>query len=396
MKSCWMAVVLLGLAVSATAAPEELQIFGYFEPQYLGTHISAGYYQLFTNKLRVDVKSVLSDKITFAANINTITYHGKKEWNILDFLAPDIRDTIPVTLRPLYTLPFENQTLLDNAYVRLSLMGFDLTVGKQQISLGTGYVWNPTDVFNVKDVLDPTYEQPGHNAVRLDIPVDGRHTATLLYAPEASWGESGKLLQLKGGAGRFDYSLTLIETRWTFHDYSRFDAGSLNFAALPERRRLWGGSAVGELLGMGVWAELAFNTMERSKDFYELVLGSDYTFDFQTYFMVEYYRNTLGKSDYRTYGLNDWMRFFTSEQKSVTRDQFYSLVQHPVTDLLVLGFQCLLSLSDGSCSFVPLARYSLSDDTELFAYLNLNIGSEGKTYGCSLGRAGLLRLRVYF
>ena len=31
-------------------------------------------------------------------------------------------------------------------------------MGKQQISLGTGYVWNPTDVFNIKELFDPTYE----------------------------------------------------------------------------------------------------------------------------------------------------------------------------------------------------------------------------------------------
>ncbi len=396
MRSAWAAAILFGWAAAATAAQGELQIFGYFEPQYMGTHVRGRYDQLFANKLRVDIKSVLSDKITFAANFNAITYHGKKEWNVLDFLAPDIRNAVPEALRPLYTLPFENQILMDNAYVRLTLTGFDLTVGKQQISLGTGYVWNPTDVFNIKDVFDPTYEQPGHNAVRLDIPLGGRHTATLLYAPEAAWDESGKLIQLKGGVGRFDYTLILIDTLWTFRDYSCFDAASLNFAALPEKRRLWGGSAVGELWGMGMWAEVAFNSMAQSPDFYELVLGADYTFDFQTYFMAEYYRNTLGKSDFHAYGLNDWMRLFTSEQKAVTRDQLYALIQHPVTDLLGLGFQNLLSLSDGSWAAVPFARYSLSDDAELFAYLNLNIGTEGKTYGRSLGRGGLLRLRVYF
>ncbi len=396
MKSGWLAAILFGLATSTTIAQGELEIFGYFEPQYMGTLIRGRYNQLFANKLRVDIKSVLSEKITFAANINTITYHGKKEWNVLDFLAPDIRSGIPDALQPLYVLPFENQTLLDNAYVRLTMAGFDLTVGKQQISLGTGYVWNPTDVFNIKDVFDPTYEQPGHNAVRLDIPVGHRHTATLLYAPEEAWDQSGKLIRLKGGVGRFDYTLILIETLRIFHDYSRFDSASLNYATLPEKRRLWGGSAVGELLGMGVWAEIALNTMEQSPDFFELVLGSDYTFDFQTYFMAEYYRNTLGKSDYLSLGLNDWMRFFTSEQKAVTRDQLYALVQHPVTDLLVLGFQNLISLSDGSMAVVPFARYSLSDDAELFAYFNLNIGLEGKTYGRSLGRGGLLRLRVYF
>jgi hypothetical protein len=358
--------------------------------------LSGKYYQLFANKLRLDLRADLSERVTFAANFDYITYHGKKEWDVLEFLAPDVAAQIPEPLRPLYVIPFENETFLDNAYLKLSFPGFDLTAGKQQISLGTGYVWNPTDVFNIKDVLDPTYEQPGHNAVRLDVPLGDRYTVTALYSPEATWGESGKLLQLKGNAGRFDVALTFVQTHWVFRDYTRFDAAAMNFTALPEQRHILGGSTAGELLGLGVWAEFAHSWMEKSRDFSELVLGSDYTFDTQTYVMLEYYANSRAESDYRAYDINDWMRFYAAEHKAVARHQLFVLVQHPVTDLLTLGIQNIAALSDGSVAIVPTAGYSLSDDVELFAYLNINVGAEGKAYGRNMGTGGLLRLRVYF
>ncbi len=394
-RFCLVVLCLMALALPV-AAQEKLEIFGYYEPQYLGTYVNRDYYQLFTNKLRVDLRYALSEHITFAANFDFITYHGKTQWNVLEFLSSDIVDRVPEPARPLYVIPFENEIFLDNAFLKLSFSGFDLTAGKQQISLGTGYVWNPTDVFNTKDVLDPTYEQPGHNAVRVDVPAGSRATVTALYTPEARWEESGKLIELKSGFGRFDFTIDLIESYWVFHDYTRFDPEAQNFVALPGKRRLLGGSAVGELLGLGIWAEFAYNWMEQTDDFYELVVGGDYTFDSQTYIMAEYYRNTLGKSDYREYDLNDWMRFFTAEQKAVSQDQFYAFLQHPVTDLLNLGVQNVLSLSDGSMALAPTALYSLSDNVELFAYLSFSIGSEGKAYGANNGHGGLLRLRVYF
>lgn len=167
-------IYLLAMTLVLTAAPlaqEKAEIFGYFESQITGAEVKSDFYQLSANKLRLDLKSDISEKITFAANLNYITYHGKKVWNILDFLSPDITLTVPPGMESLYILPFSNQAYLDNAYLRLSFKHFDLTVGKQQISLGTGYVWNPMDVFNIKELIDPTYEQPGHNAVRLDIPI---------------------------------------------------------------------------------------------------------------------------------------------------------------------------------------------------------------------------------
>jgi hypothetical protein len=295
-----------------------------------------------------------------------------------------------------YVLPFSNRTFLDNAYIKIAFKPFDLTVGKQQISLGTGYVWNPTDVFNVKDYLDPTYEQPGHNAIRLDIPLGTSYTLTTLFSPDENWEDSAKMIQLKGRISRFDYSFIAIEKAWRFHDYTQFDAGSMNFLELPEKRQLLGVSTAGELLGLGVWAEYAYNKMETTKDFYELVVGTDYTFDFQTYVMVEYYRNTLGKTHYEDYTLNDWMRLMAMEQKAISRDQVYVFIQHPVTDLLNAGISSIYNISDNSFALIPTLNYSLSDNVDIFAYLNLNFGAEGKAFAKNLGNGGLIRIRVYF
>jgi len=381
---------------SSSIAQDRVELFGYFESQVMDAEIKNEFYQLYSNKLRVDLKSRLSDKITFGANFDYITYHGKTTWNILDFLSSEIVSTVPQVMESFYIIRFSNRNFLDNAFVKVAFKRFDLTIGKQQISTGTGYVWNPTDVFNIKDVLDPTYEQPGHNAIRIDVPIGTRYNFMALYSPEDLWQNSAKLLQFKGRIAHFDYSLVAIEKLWRFHDYTQIDLSQMNFAELPEKRQLLGISTAGELLGVGLWAEYGYNNMELSKDFFELVVGGDYTFDFQTYIMIEYYRNTLGKTDYKNYNLNDWMRLFATEQKVISRDQVYSFIQHPITDFIQLGLSSIYNISDNSLALVPTFNYGFSQNMDIMAYLNFNFGKEGTAYSKLQGNGGLLRARVYF
>lgn len=396
MKKPLILLAILCLGLSPLLAQNKVDIFGYYEAQYMGSNVKKEYLQLFSNKLRVDLKWGPLDNVTFAANFDFITYHGKTKWNILDFLPDNVTSVVPDELRPIYVFPFAERIFLDNAYLKLAFKSFDLTVGKQQISLGTGYVWNPTDVFNIKDPLDPAYEQPGHNALRVDVPLGTSHTVSALYSPDDEWKSSAKMIQIKGRVFRFDYALIAIEKTWRYHDYTLFDFVNLDFLEMPEKRQLLGLSTAGEIWGVGIWAEYAFNWMEMSKDFYELVVGMDYTFDFQTYVMAEYYRNTLGKTDYMDYDLNDWMRLMASEQKSIARDQIYALMRHPVTDLLGLGLSTLINISDGSFVLISTLEYSLSDNVDIFAYLNINFGKEGTNFANNLGSGGIIRARIYF
>ena len=396
MKRIQFILLLTVMLAGSTRAQDRVELFGYFEPTFLAAKTRNTVQQLFTNKLRVDLKAGLSNRVSFAANFDYITYHGKTTWNILDFLSNDLTSGIPEFSQVFYSIPFTDRHFLDNAYLKIALKHVDITAGKQQISLGTGYVWNPLDVFNIKDPLDPTYEQPGHNAVRIDLALGSQTSLSALYSMEDSWKNSARMLRFKGNLLRFDFSLTAIETVWRYHDYTSFDLAAMNFTELPEQRRLVGGSTAGELLGFGVWAEYAYNWMEKTQDFNELVVGIDYTFDFQTYLMIEYYRNTLGKTDFKQYTLNDWMRQFAAEQKTISRDQIYAFFRHPVTDFIELGASCIYSISDKSAAVIPTLNWSFSDNLDIMAYVNFNAGREGALYSKISGQGGLIRARYYF
>lgn len=387
-----LCATLLSLLLIPQLSAQEVDIFGYFEPQFNLIYLDEDYYQLQSNKLRVDLKSNPAENVEFGANFDWIVYHGKCDWNFLDFIPQNISSSVHPFMRHRYRFTYEDRNFLDNAYLRLSFPLLDLMVGKQQISLGTGYAFNPTDVFNFKDLMDPTYEQPGHNALRIDLPLKDGFSLLALYSPESDWEESGKLLRLKGRWGHFDFSVIGTETEWGVTDYEH---AFFNLFT-THKRRLLGGDFVGELLGLGVWGEGAYNFVGDFEDFWELLVGSDYTFDSELYLMLEIYHHSLAKSDYRQYDLNDWLRFFYQEQRSLTRDQVYWFVQYPATDLLKIGTSALISLSDGSIAFAPTVLYSLYENVELTLIGNVNVGKEGKAYGKSQGHSLLLRSRVYF
>ncbi|HDQ00582.1 MAG TPA: hypothetical protein ENN22_15555 [bacterium] len=411
---------------------QQLEFFGYYEPQLMAAKIENDFYQLASNKLRVDLELDASDHVFFRANFNYITYHGKTKWDILNFLPEKTVREIPnltllgFNINP-YVLLFNDRQFLDNAFVRLSFKWADLTIGKQQLSMGTGYVWNPTDVFNQKDVVDPTYEQPGHNAIRLDIPIGSYSGITAIYAPTDDWKYSDLLVKFKTHVSPFDFSVLAIQKQWKFTDARLFDLMAMDFYQLSTKRRVFGGDFVGELFGLGVRGEFTYNNikidsdvifdyqselqnfynqllptstppnpMEIKDEYYEIVLGMDYTFDFQTYIMCEFYRNTFADDNQENYSFNDWIHLLNAETKTITRDQIYFLVQHPLTDLIDISCSSIYSISDQSFGVIPMVSYNIFQNVDLNFFGNIYFGKEGAAYTKNLGNGGIARARVYF
>ena len=161
-------ILFFFLIFPLTLLAQQVEIFGYFEPQLMGAKIEDDFFELSSNKLRVDLKGQVSDNVTFGANFDYITYHGKTEWNILDYLPSSILAEVPnfnylgYEINP-YILPFEDRNFLDNAYLKLSFKIGDFIVGKQQLSMGTGYAWNPTNfVGRLKNPADPDLPLEGY------------------------------------------------------------------------------------------------------------------------------------------------------------------------------------------------------------------------------------------
>ncbi len=389
MKRSLFAVIFIFIFLMPAGFAQQVELFGYFEPQYLGINLRNEYSQLFSNKFRVDLASSPADNVKFAANFDYITYQGKTAWNLLDYIPWSLSRSVPPEMIRGFDFIYEDTIFLDNAYLKIALPTFDITIGRQQISFGSSYVWNPTDLFNFKDYADPTYEQPGHDAIRIDLPVGSRYGFNAMYLPDGNWESSGKLIRLKGGFLHFDYAFTYIERQWQLSDFTFSQP-------VDNNRKLFGGEFTGELFGLGIWGEYGYNTLEPLDDFREIVLGTDYTLDNGTYLMAEYYYNGLAKSDYRDYDLNDWMRFFMAESKSVSRDNLYLYVDYPLTDLIHVNNSAVISVSDMSLALIPGLNYSLYQDVELTVFINIYTGKEKTAYNRDLGTGGIARLRVYF
>lgn len=389
----WMTLMMFAIPLFAQ---EKLDIFGYFESQVLTARINSEWLPLASNKLRLDLSADVSDRVTFAANFNAITYHGEKTWRISDILPRSVLGEIPESLLPFYRITFEDRNFLDNAFIGIHLGRIDLAIGKQQLSFGSGYAWNPTDLFNTKDLFDPAYEQPGHNAIRLDWQIGNRTVITGLISPENTWEESTELIQVKFGLSRFDLSVMGARTLQIRSDYTAFDPLTFSVIENSNFRMVYGADLNGELLGIGIWTECAYHQMETWDDYFEWLAGMDFTFQSGTYCMAEFYINSEGRLNEADYTFNDWLRYLNAEQKALSRDQVYGLIQHPVTDLMNLGLSGIYSISDGSAALLPTLSWTPDQNLEIMAYINRLAGDRTDVFNFRLGNGGLIRARVYF
>jgi hypothetical protein len=397
---------------------QELELYGYYEPQLMTATFDDHFYNSASNKLRLDVGKDW-DNISFGANVNYITYHGKTEWNLIDYLPQHIGAQIPSFMQEYFKFyfgdmaqwvgpaptPRPDRIFLDNAFAKIRYKKADITVGKQQLNMGAGYTWNPTDAFNVKNVLDPTYEQTGHNAIRLELALNAKLSIDSYFAPGEEMKDSGAMLKLKSNFGRFDVSVLGVQNYWQRTDYLNPAAVvDPNAAFSTYQRQMLGGDIVGELFGLGVWAEGGYTFVDLKKgsglpdlkNFWELVLGLDYTFNSGLYLMGEFYRNSLLPAKWQDYTLNHWMWYFSTETRAMSQDNFFGLLQYPLTDLITIGGMLIQSISDGSAAIVPMLTWSMFEDAELLTYVNINTGKDGQAYAVNSGSGGVVRLRVYF
>lgn len=394
MKKKLAAAVMIIAVVTQFCSAQELEFSGYFENQFFPQKIGDALKLQDYNKLRFELSSEVAENLSFNADYVYRTFHGATTFNLLDFMPAQYRmydDTIPMEN---FSFEQKDENYLDNAYVTLYAERFTMRIGKQQLPWGTGYTWNPTDVFNVKNTIDPTYEKVGVNALKLEVPFSEEGLFTAIVSPESEWEKSTKAIQLKQHYFGFDLSTSFIEkTQQSFTDAILFNTPF--FQTIEESRRLIGGDFSGELLGIGIWGEAAFNRMQRTKNYGQYLLGADFTLENGLYLTAEYYRNELGKSDKNRYTFGDWMRLFSDSGENLGQDYLFAGQRYPVAELWNWSNFVLFNLNDKSGIIFPWFDYSFNDNTEMIFVGYLPLGKEGSEFG-EFGYGGFARVRVYF
>jgi hypothetical protein len=375
----------------------QVQLSGYFESEYDLLSVTNEQYSFGYNKLRVDLENTITDEIAFAANVNIQRYSGQTTWNLFDFIPRSVWSTAfdPNTLA-LFTADFpitlEDTLYLDNAFVKLHFPTVDLSVGKQQISLGTGYAWNPLDIFNAKLLLDPTYEQTGVNAIRLEWPFGERGGLDVIVSPGEDWSDTKKLVQVKGGIGRFDIIGTVGSFKW---ERSVIDAAELRMIETSAERFLIGGAVVGELAGFGVWMEGGYNELAEEEDFAEFLIGSDYTFENGFYFLIEYYHNGHAPAETDEIRFDHYLQVIAGEIHSLMQDYSFCTWMYPLSDFVSIGMLNIGNISDGSYLLGPQCEWNVFQDVNVSLLLGITGGSEETEFGLQ-DWSGRLRIRAYF
>jgi len=383
-------IILLAYLSSSLFA--EVDWFGYYESEAdYGKVSDKGIFYGY-NKLRLDLDTSPSENIRISANVIYTQYYGQRDLNFLDFIDSGFWPIVSnIDMSGLDTLSYIPYTLsdslfIDNMFLQCHHDLFDLTLGKQQISPGVGYAWNPTDIFNLKDLMDPTYENTGISAIKLSVPFGYRTTLSGILQPENSWNETVQYYQLKTGISMFDLSTV----------YSRSQLTQTGLLGVTTKcHDLYGFNLEGELFGMGIRSELAAHRLDTRDDLkYEYIIGADYTFVNSLYLLTEFYHSDLGTRAGQT-NINDYLVYYSGERKSLNQNYLFALAMYPLGDLLDISAFGIVNLDDKSAVFAPQLIYRIFQNVELSILGSWFIGDNTDEYGYQEFGARF-RIRAYF
>lgn len=391
----YLRILFVCTAITSTALGQGLRLSGYYENQFFPQEIAGKLIFQDYNKIRIDLSSDISKNLSFNGNYNYRTFHGKTQFNALDFIPQVVVDRFSAetgisinALRSYLSVEQNDENFLDNAFVTIYSKHFTLRIGKQQLPWGTGYTWNPTDIFNDKNTLDPMYEKVGVNAFKIEIPFGASSYLSGILSVDENWSRSTKAFKAKTHLSGFDLSITFAEKS------QQVSPISLN-GDFTEKRRMLGADASGELLGLGVWGEAAHNFMDDTHNYSQYLFGADYTFEGGLYIISEYYHNELGKRDKNNYALADWVRLLSADAENLGQDYLFGGQMYPIAELWTWSNYALISLNDWSGIIFPWFEYSLNDNTELIFVGYVPFGSTASEFG-EFGKGGFARIRVYF
>lgn len=286
----------------------------------------------------------------------------------------------------------QDEFKVDRALIKLYTNKADFYVGKQQMGWGTGYAWNPTDIFNQKSPMDPNAAKLGALSMRSEIGLPSSGLLSLVMIPAHVLNRFSAGARLSYPLPWFDASLSAV----------RFNNSDREFMGLPIKFQL-GADLSGEVTSkaIGVWAEgcLANPLYKTYTDFdssyIQAVLGSNYTFENGLLVTAEYYYNGLG-NDTKNYSLTNFLYMMSGDMSGYAQHYLFGGTNKKLlNDYLDLNLFTLINLVDYSFALIPSTAYSFTDDISLELGASIFVGDLDTEYG-ALYPTCFLKAAAYF
>lgn len=377
-------------------------VSGYVENTLNGEHMTEddSVNILNNTKVRLNASGEVSPHASFGLGLIGEANTGERTYRLTDYLPEKDKATIPEGQREAYTEEVDKtDAYVQEAFVTLSVPRAALRVGRHKFYSGTGYAYNPIDLFNRKDPLDPTYETRGQDAAMLILGLSPVTELELTARTDEDHRHTDGQMRLTHYRNGWD--LALQYTRFTD---TRIDWEG-NGESIDFTWDLVAAEFSGEIAGVGLHGEGGYafidepgdpGTLSRAGKSHErFLLGMDYTFDWQLYVLFEYLRFGQGRDNPDDMTLNDRFAYLTGEIITSNKDTLYLGLTYPITDLTDISLYSIVNVNDPSATFSPWLKWSAWPGWDVSLSLNIPAGAEDTSRGC-MGTSGFLRVRVSF
>jgi hypothetical protein len=286
---------------------------------------------------------------------------------------------------------------LDRLNFKLALPWADLTVGRQAITFGKAYFWNPLDVFLPFDAsqFDRDYKA-GVDAIRLDLPLGRFSGINLIAAP-------GRELNMWGGylAGNEDVRLSWYGSALLARGFTTIKGWDLAVQGgkIYGGHQL-GGGLVGEIFSVQVRAEAAWFWADGrrplptpfvgnlTEDHLTAVIGLGRRFPNTLDIEVEYLYNGAGEPENFGTAL---ARLGAGASLHMGRHLIGVTASYEILPILTGRLAMIYSITDSSIQIQPTLSLSVSDEATMVLGFALNRGRRPET-----GPDRLTRIRSEF
>ncbi len=365
------------------------------------------------NKAKLGIRFKPSRGFGVQVDVVARSFHGS-DYHLADMLPERFGDTLafiemmdPASVR--FSLP--NEIYLDNAFLTASAGRLRLRVGKQPIRFGSGYLWNPSDPFNVIDMLDPSYEKQGVTALKLQLHLPHEFLVEAYALPDpfaysqVHLENSAVAARLRKAFGQF-----VVAAHWAW----MVDTAGVDLTAtdpdeyeLRSRRHLVGLEFVGELGGVGFWLEGAYNHMPRDdwSDieaigkcwWIESLAGVSYTFPGGFTAMAEYLYNGRGQNDPADISLWQWFAYIEQRVRYLSQHQLALTMQLPISQAFTtIGLTGIATPASPGFVLNPSVQFNWSQHVTVMLFGAISWSRDPDAEFGAVGQGAYLRFRLSF
>ncbi len=349
---------------------------------------TGNYYDASAN-LRLINETFFTDSLFFEVDYELIWAGGDiiRKQNELKEVFPNFSDDVFFLGAPLdddrrlmdltHTIKDENSWFLlqrlDRLYLALNQTWGSVRVGRQAVTWGNGFVFNPMDLFNPfpPTAIDRDYKV-GDDMINAQISLSRLGNAQLLYVSRRNPDNNKVELDQASFAGKLHFAVSTTE--FDLMGAKHYDDGVAGIGSTG-------------YLGDTAWRlDGTWTFLNDGDDYLSLVANMDYSwvwFDKNLYGFIEYYFNGLGKDNYPDALLdpNITERLARGELFVLGRNFVSGHIQIELHPLFQVFFTAINNIEDPSGILQPYATWDIAQNLQLTGGLSVSYGVKGTEFG---------------